>query len=84
MLCDNGHVALPGGHFIPGAITGKTFREHLDEWHCQNPASTSMTNAHMLGVSSNLAVGVIQLPSEEHIQSLEKELFALHAHDPAP
>ena len=32
-VCDNGHIVLPGGHFIPGSITRKTFREHLDKWH---------------------------------------------------
>ena len=26
MLRDDGGVALPGGHFIPRAITGKTFK----------------------------------------------------------
>ena len=26
ILCNNGHIALPGGHFIPGTIAGKTFR----------------------------------------------------------
>ena len=79
MLHDDGCVTLPGGCFIPRAIAGKTFREHLDEWHHQNLASTSTTNVLMLGVSPNLAVGLLQLSSEEHIQSLKKELFTLHA-----
>ena len=82
MLCNNGHITLPGGHFIPRAITSKTFKECLDEWHCQNPASTSMTNALMLGISPT--VGILQLSPEECIQSLEKELFALHTHELAP
>ena len=43
-----------------------------------------MTNALMLGVSPNPMVGVLQLSLEEHIQSLEKELFVLHACEPAP
>ena len=75
---------LPGGCFIPGSITGKTFRERLDEWHRQNPVSTSTANALLLDVSPNLTVGVLQLSSAEHILSLEKELFALRAHEPAP
>ena len=33
ILCDDGHIVLPGGRFIPGSVTGKTFREHLDKWH---------------------------------------------------
>ena len=35
-------------------------------------------------MSPNLAVGVLQLSLEEHIQSLKKELFALCACEPAP
>ena len=33
ILHDDGHIALPGGHFVPGSIARKTFRERLDEWH---------------------------------------------------
>ena len=33
ILHDDGHIVLPGGHFIPGSVAGKTFRECLDEWH---------------------------------------------------
>ena len=33
ILHDDGHIALPGGHFIPGSVTRKTFRERLNEWH---------------------------------------------------
>ena len=84
ILCDDSHIALPGGHFIPGSIAGKTFREHLDEWHRQNLVSTLTANALLLDVSPNLTVGVLQLSSEERILSLEKELFALHACEPAP
>ena len=84
ILCDNGCIVLPGGHFIPGSITKKTFREHLDEWHQQNLVSTSTANALLLDVSPNPTVGVLQLSSEEHTLSLEKELFTLHAHEPAP
>ena len=81
---NDGHIMLPGGRFIPGSIAGKTFREHLDKWHHQNPAPTSTTNALLLDILSNLTVGVLQLSSEEHILSLEKELFALCAHEPGP
>ena len=41
-------------------------------------------NAFLLDVSPNPTVGVLQLSLEEHILSLEKELFALCAHEPAP
>ena len=84
ILCDNGHIVLPGGCFIPGSVTRKTFRERLNEWHQQNPVSTSTTNALLLDVFPNLTVGVLQLSLEEHILSLEKELFTLRACEPAP
>ena len=38
----------------------------------------------LLDISPNLTVGVLQLSSEECILSLEKELFTLRAHEPAP
>ena len=84
ILREDGRIALPGGHFIPGSITGKTFREHLDEWHRQNLVCTLTANALLLDISPNPTVGVLQLSSEEHILSLEKELFALHARELAP
>ena len=84
ILCDDGHITLPGGRFIPGSITGKTFRERLNEWYRQNPVSTSTTNTLLLDVSPNPTVGILQLSSEECIFSLEKELFALRACELAP
>ena len=38
----------------------------------------------LLDVSPNPTVSVLQLSSEERILLLEKELFTLHAHEPAP
>ena len=38
----------------------------------------------LLDILPHPTVGVLQLSSEEHILSLEKELFALHACEPAP
>ena len=32
MLRDDGCIALPGRHFIPGTIAGKTFKDRLDKW----------------------------------------------------
>ena len=84
ILHDDGHIMLPGGRFIPGSITRKTFREHLDEWYRQHPASTSTANMLLLDISPNPTVGVLQLSSEEGILSLKKELFTLHAREPAP
>ena len=84
ILRDDGRIVLPGEHFIPGSITGKTFREHLNEWHRQNLVSTSTANVLLLDVSPNPTVGILQLSSEEWILSLEKELFPLHACEPAP
>ena len=63
--------------YLHGVLNKEIYMD-LDEWHHQNLASTSTTNVLMLGVSPNLAVG-LQLSSEEHIQSLKKELFTLHA-----
>ena len=79
MLCDNGRIALPGGRFIPGSIAGKWFKECLNEWYCQNPQPSSTTNSLLLGVLPEPAAATFQLSSEEHIQSLKKELFALRA-----
>ena len=84
ILCDNGCIMLPGGCFIPGSVARKTFRECLVEWHQQNLVSTSTTNTLLLDVLPNPMVGVLQLSSEECILSLEKELFALRAYEPAP
>ena len=38
----------------------------------------------LLDVSPNPTIGILQLSSEEHILSLENELFALHAREPPP
>ena len=84
ILHDDGRIALPGGHFIPGSIAGKTFRECLDEWHQQNLVSISTANVLLLDISPNPTVGILQLSLEEHILSLKKELFALRAHELAP
>ena len=78
MLCDDSCIALPGGHFISGSITGKWFMDCLDGWYHQNPPSSSTTNLLLLGVLPEPATATFQLSSEECIQSLEKELFALH------
>ena len=77
MLRDDGRIALPGGRFIPGSIAGKWFKERLDEWYRQNPQPSSTTNSLLLGVLPEPAAATFQLSSEERIQSLEKELFAL-------
>ena len=79
MLHDNSHIALPGGRFIPGSIASKWFKECLDEWYHQNPQPSSTTNLLLLGVLPEPAAATFQLSLKEHIQSLEKELFALCA-----
>ena len=84
ILHNNGQIVLPGGRFIPGSVTRKTFRERLDEWYQQNLVSTSTANVLLLDVSPKPTVGILQLSSEEHILSLEKELFALHVRELAP
>ena len=70
-------VALPGGRFIPGAIAGKTFKEHIDQWHQQNPSSAATTNLLLFGVLPEPTMSTFQLSADEHIKSLEKELFVL-------
>ena len=84
ILHDDGRIVLPGGHFIPGSIAGKTFRGHLNKWYQQNPVSTSTTNVLLLDVSPNPTVGILQLSSEERILYLKKELFSLHARELPP
>ena len=79
-LCNDGCIALPGGCFIPGSIAGKWFKERLDEWYRQNPQPSSTTNSLLLSVLLEPAAATFQLSLEECIQSLEKELFALCAH----
>ena len=77
VLRDNGRVALPGGCFIPGAIGGKTFKEHIDEFHRQNPSSTATTNSLLFGVLPEPTVSTFQLSADKRVKSLEKELFVL-------
>ena len=72
ILCDDGHITLPGGRFIPGSVARKTFRERLDEWYQQNPVSTSTANTLLLDVSPNPTVGILQLSSEERILSRKR------------
>ena len=84
ILHDDGCIVLPGGHFIPCSIAGKIFRERLDEWHQQNPVSTSTANVLLLDILPTPTVSILQLSSDEHILSLEKELFTLRAHELAP
>ena len=77
ILRDDGGIALPGGHFIPGTITGKTFKDHLDEWHWQNPdpAPTTTTNSLLLDIFPDPVTASFQLMADDCIHSLEKELF---------
>ena len=79
ILCNDGHIALLGRHFIPGMIAGKTFKDHLDEWLWQNPdpTPTPTTNSLLLDVFPNPITASFQLMADDCIHSLEKELFAL-------
>ena len=81
-ICDDGHIALLGGHFIPGTIAGKTFKDYLDKWLWQNPdpAPAPMTNLLLLDIFPDPVTASFQLMSDECIHSLEMELFALHSH----
>ena len=79
MLREDGRIALTGGRFIPGTIAGKTFKDRLDEWLWQNPdpAPTTTTNSLLLDVFPDPVTALFQLTADDHIHSLEKELFAL-------
>ena len=81
ILRDDGCIALPGGRFIPGTIAGKTFKDCLNEWHWQNPDPTPAptTNSLLLDIFPDLVTASFQLTADDHIHSLEKELFALHS-----
>ena len=81
MLRDDGCIALPGGHFIPGTIAGKTFKDRLNKWLRQNPdpAPTTTTNSFLLDIFPDPVTASFQLTADDHIHSLEKELFALRS-----
>ena len=81
MLRDDGRIALPGGHFIPGTITGKTFKDHLDKWLQQNPdpVPATTTNSLLLDIFPDPVTTSFQLMADDCIHSLEKELFALRS-----
>ena len=81
MLRDDGCIALPGGHFILGTIAGKTFKDRLDKWLQQNPdpVPTTTTNSLLLDVFPDPVTASFQLTADDHIHSLEKELFALRS-----
>ena len=82
MLHDDGHIALPGRRFIPGTIAGKTFKDCLNKWLWQNPdpAPATTTNSLLLDVFPDPVTTSFQLMADDHIHSLEKELFALRSH----
>ena len=79
ILCDDGHTALLGRHFIPGTIAGKMFKDYLNKWLWQNPdpAPAPTTNSLLLDVFPDPVTASFQLMSNEYIHSLEKELFTL-------
>ena len=74
-ICDDGHIALPG------LITGKMFKDCLDEWLWQNPdpMPIPMTSSLLLNVFLDPVIASFQLMSDKHIHSLEKEPFTLHS-----
>ena len=79
ILRDDGRITLPGGRFIPGTITGKMFKDCLDEWLWQNPdpAPATTTNSLLLDVFPDPVTASFQLMADDRIHALEKELFAL-------
>ena len=81
ILHNDGRIALPGGHFILGTITSKMFKDCPDKWLWQNPDPVPVptTNSILLDVFPNPITASFQLTADDHIHSLEKELFALHS-----
>ena len=81
ILRDDGRIALLGGHFIPGTIAGKMFKDRLNEWLRQNPdpVPATTTNSLLLDVFPDPVTTSFQLTADDRIHSLEKELFALQS-----
>ena len=78
-ICNDGCIAFLGRCFIPGTIAGKTFKDCLNEWLWQNPDTVPVptTNSLLLDIFPNPVTTSFQLTADDHIHSLEKELFAL-------
>ncbi|KAJ7236624.1 hypothetical protein C8J57DRAFT_1247612 [Mycena rebaudengoi] len=82
----DGRVVLPSGAFVPRRISGRNLREHIEEWHRQNPGQLAaaqllleVATQHLSALSGN-AIATFQLTDEERLKSLEHEMFALRTH----
>ena len=87
---DEGKVVLPSGWFVQRDMPGQWLKDQIDEWHRCNPghiATQMMYNLLLNDVpetsstysiqSLNKPLTTIQLSTQDHIESLEKELFQL-------
>ena len=87
---DEGKVVLPSRWFVQCDMPGRWLKDRIDEWHRHNPGhittqmiydlllndepKTSLTySVHSL----NEPLTTMQLSTQDHIESLEKELFQL-------
>ena len=83
-----GKVILSTGAFVPRAIQGQWLHDRVDKWHCQNPGQLvaghlmydvlqahpqAQNNVHVPAVDASYT-----LSTDNHITSLEHELFSLH------
>ncbi|KAJ7831041.1 hypothetical protein B0H13DRAFT_1578685, partial [Mycena leptocephala] len=79
----NGRVVLPSGNFVPRHVIGVNLRARVDEWHRQNPGQLAaaqlafnIAQNHYVP-ASHAQSSSFQLTTDERIQSLEREIYAL-------
>ncbi|KZT23489.1 hypothetical protein NEOLEDRAFT_1212939 [Neolentinus lepideus HHB14362 ss-1] len=76
-----GKVVLPLGIMVPQNLLGANMRERIMEWHRCNPNQVAANIIEQMIYEDVKTVSaprdIFQLDINEHIKSLEKELFAL-------
>ncbi|KAJ7925343.1 hypothetical protein B0H13DRAFT_1863187 [Mycena leptocephala] len=79
----DGRVVLPSGAFVPRRVNGVNLRARIDEWHRQNPGQLAAAQLvfniapdHRVP-ATNFVSSSFQLSTDEQIQSLEREIYAL-------
>ncbi|KAI9057626.1 hypothetical protein FKP32DRAFT_1583453 [Trametes sanguinea] len=82
----DGRVVLPNGNFVPRQIPGFdgiTMRDRVYEWHRRNPNSLAPPTANQMVLSITTeepryaTASSYTLSTEDRIEQLERELFAL-------
>ncbi|KAJ6461521.1 hypothetical protein C8R47DRAFT_1241006 [Mycena vitilis] len=81
----DGRIVLPSGAYVPRRITGANLRARIEEWHRQNPGQLASAQL-VLDIaqdqrpqvqSPHTVASSFQLTTEQRIQSLEREIYAL-------